>query len=83
MRSAILPLALILLHSPLLAFSQAVDQPGHQFPLRTIQEFQRLSNSEAGKAIPVQIRGVVTYSDPDWGLLFFADSTGSIFIDVH
>jgi uncharacterized protein YhbP (UPF0306 family) len=83
MRSSSFPLVLILLHFPLLGFSQAVDPPGRQHPLRTIQEFQRLSNPEAGKAIPVQIRGVVTYSDPDWGLLFFADPTGSIFIDVH
>ncbi|MGD0737375.1 MAG: EAL domain-containing protein [Terracidiphilus sp.] len=78
-----LPLALILLHFPLLAFSQAVDPSGHQNPLRSVQEFQRLTNPEAAKALPVQLRGVITYSDPDWGLLFFSDPTGSIFIDVH
>jgi diguanylate cyclase (GGDEF)-like protein/PAS domain S-box-containing protein len=83
MRSSSLPLALILLHLPLLAFSQAIDPPGHPHPLRTVQEFQKLANPEAGKAIPVQLRGVVTYSDPEWGLLFFADPTGSIFIDVR
>jgi diguanylate cyclase (GGDEF)-like protein/PAS domain S-box-containing protein len=83
MRCSSLPLALILLCFAPFALSQPVEPPGHQYPLHTIQEFQRLVNSEAGKAIPIEFRGVVTYSDPEWGLLFFADPTGSIFIDVH
>jgi len=83
LRSSSLPLALILLLLPMLAFSQAIDPPGQRNPLRTVQEFQGLTNPEASKAIPVQLQGVVTYSDPEWGLLFFADRTGSIFIDMR
>ena len=63
--------------------SQGGGSAEHIHPLRTVLEFQRLSNAEAEKAYVVEFDGVVTYSDPEWGLFFFHDLTGSLFIDVH
>ena len=51
--------------------------------LRTVNAIERLSNAEAARALPVELQAVVTYSDPEWGLLFLRDATGSIFVNVH
>lgn len=51
--------------------------------LRSVRQVERLSNNLARRAFPVTLEGVVTYSDPEWGLLFLRDPTGSIYIDVH
>jgi len=51
--------------------------------LRTVRQVQSLSIVEAMNAYPVDLQGVVTYSDPEWGLLFIHDDTGSIYINVH
>ena len=51
--------------------------------MRTVQEIHGLSNVEAKQAFPVELEGAVTYSDPEWGLLFIQDRTGSIYINVH
>jgi hypothetical protein len=74
---------LILLIVPPLCFSQESDPAKRQFSLRTaqdafrdprrlqtVQEIRKFSNAEASKALPVELEGVVTYSDPEWGLLF-------------
>ncbi|MFZ1083494.1 MAG: EAL domain-containing protein [Terracidiphilus sp.] len=42
-----------------------------------------MTNAEAANAYPVELVGAVTYSDPEWGLLFIKDSTGSTYINVH
>jgi diguanylate cyclase (GGDEF)-like protein/PAS domain S-box-containing protein len=68
---------------PLCVLAEKGNPPGNQNPLRTVQAFQRLNNDEARKAYLVELDGVVTYSDPEWGLFFFHDATGSFFIDVH
>ena len=51
--------------------------------LRTIREVNQLTNIEARNAYSVQIEGTVTYSDPEWGLLFVEDSSGAIYVNVH
>jgi hypothetical protein len=51
--------------------------------LRTIHEVNQLTNIEARNAYSVQLDGVVTYSDPEWGLLFIEDATGAIYVNVH
>lgn len=51
--------------------------------LRTIHEVNQLTNIEARNAYSVQLEGVVTYSDPEWGLLFVEDRTGAIYVNVH
>jgi diguanylate cyclase (GGDEF)-like protein/PAS domain S-box-containing protein len=51
--------------------------------LRTVHEVSLMRNAEASLGFPVVLLGVVTYSDPEWGLLFIRDATGSIYINVH
>jgi hypothetical protein len=63
---------------PLFAFAQLHGPSGRQPSLRTVQEIHSLSNTDARKALSVELQGVVTYSDPEWGLLFIHDQTGSI-----
>src|SRR5271169_3761856 len=72
--------ALMLSAVSLRAFAQA--QPNHP-TLRTIGEVRKLSNVEARNAYPVQLEGIATYSDPEWGLLFLADATGAIYVNIH
>jgi hypothetical protein len=63
----------------LYGFAQAPTHP----TLRTVREVRELSNTEARNAYPVQLDGVATYSDPEWGLLFLADATGGIYVNTH
>src|ERR1044072_9188652 len=52
--------------------------------LRTLTQVAQvlaLSRSEAERQHPVQLEGVVTYSDSLWGLLFVQDATAGIFVD--
>jgi hypothetical protein len=51
--------------------------------LRAIHEVTQLTNIEARNAYPVQLEAVVTYSDPEWGLLFIEDATGAIYVNTH
>ncbi len=41
------------------------------------------TRAEALLARPVTLRGVVTYYDPAWQLLFLQDATAGIFVDLH
>ena len=74
---------LVLLLAPVWALAQGTDPGGLHRPMRSIHEVQGLDNTAAKHAYPVQLEGVVTYSDPAWGLLFMQDATGGIYIDVH
>jgi len=51
-------------------------------PIRSIADVSRLG-ADAKRGYPVQLNGVVTYSDSEWGLLFFHDGSGPGFINVH
>ena len=51
--------------------------------LRTIHEVNQLTNIEARNAYTVRLEGTVTYSDPEWGLLFVEDASGAIYVNVH
>jgi len=62
------------------AFAQT---PAPHPTLRTVKEVRELSNTEARNAYPVQLEGIATYSDSEWGLLFLADSTGAIYVNTH
>jgi len=68
---------------PALNYAQTRVQSGSQQTLRTVQELFHLTKADADKAIPVELDAVVTYSDPEWGLLFVQDLSGSTYIDVH
>jgi diguanylate cyclase (GGDEF)-like protein/PAS domain S-box-containing protein len=68
-------------------FSQPGEPPTEQTVeqrvVRTVHQIHILSNAEARQAYPVELDGVVIYSDPEWGLLFVRDETGSVYINVH
>src|SRR5579884_695629 len=57
-------------------------EPPRAVPIRTIADLMKLG-TDAPKGYPLELRGVVAYSDLEWGLLFLQDSTGSVFINVH
>jgi diguanylate cyclase (GGDEF)-like protein/PAS domain S-box-containing protein len=73
----------LLLLSILPGLSQAEGASGRPRVLRSVREIASLKNAEASNAYPVEIDGAVTYSDPEWGLLFVKDATGSTYINVH
>jgi len=51
--------------------------------IKTVREIFKQSRAETAKGHPIELEGIVTYSDPEWGLLFIQDSTGPTYIDVH
>jgi hypothetical protein len=75
-----LPFVAVLLLIPILAAGQA---PTKKHVLRTLHEVSQLSNIEARNVFPVDVQGVATYVDADWGLLFVQDETGSVYVNVH
>jgi hypothetical protein len=48
--------------------------------LTNATQVRQLSAWEAARNYPVNIQGVVTCYDPDWGLFFVQDSTAGIFV---
>ena len=72
----------LLLCLPLISQVAAQGQEDRRV-LRTIHEVNQLTNIEARNAYSVQLEGTVTYSDPEWGLLFVEDSSGAIYVNVH
>jgi hypothetical protein len=70
----------VLLLTPFLAARQA---PMKKRVLRTLHEVNQLSSIEARNVFSVDVQGVVTYVDADWGLLFVQDETGAIYVNVH
>jgi len=54
----------------------------HKGDIRTIDELKHLSVAEASARRPVSVRGVVTYFDPYWGLLFVQDRTAAVFVNT-
>src|SRR5664279_4279631 len=73
----------ILLFLPILTFSQAHDSSARKRTLRTVSDVYALSKFEAAKGYPIELEGVVTYSDPGWGVLFLQNQFGPTFIDIH
>jgi signal transduction histidine kinase len=51
--------------------------------LRQIAQIRNLPANEAARGYPVNIRGVLTYADPDSFDLFIQDSSGGIFVAVN
>lgn len=49
--------------------------------LHTVQSVRGLTPEMAAKKYPVEIRGVVTYYDPVWRVLFVSDETGGIYVN--
>lgn len=49
-------------------------------PLTAAESVLDLSRTEAQRPYPVQLEGVVTYTDPAWQILFVQDETAGIFV---
>lgn len=77
--SALILCVLVLSVASWPALAQTQERP----TLRTVREVRKLSNTDARDAYPVQLEGIATYSDPEWGLLFLEDSTGAIYVNTH
>jgi hypothetical protein len=75
--------ALCILALSVASVSASAQAPSAHPTLRTVREVRELSNVEARNAYPVQLEGIATYSDPEWGLLFLADATGAIYVNTH
>jgi hypothetical protein len=82
-RTTIPCISVLLLSFLSLSLVGAAQAPNERRVLRTIREVNQLTNLEARNAFPVQLDAIVTYSDPEWGLLFVEDSTGAIYVNVH
>ncbi len=48
--------------------------------LTTVAQVHALSPEQASRAYPIHLRGVITYSDPKYALLFVQDSTAGTFV---
>lgn len=73
----------VLLLDPSSALPSSARPQDKRRVLRTVREVHQLSNIEARDAYLVQVEGIATYSDPEWGLLFVQDDTGGIYVNVH
>ncbi|HKV38780.1 MAG TPA: ATP-binding protein [Blastocatellia bacterium] len=51
--------------------------------ITSCEQIRRLSPTESGLGLSVIVKGVVTYSDNKWGLLFVQDATGGIFVNLR
>ena len=49
--------------------------------LTTLGQVQALTLDEARKGHPVKVRASVTYSDPEWMMMFVQDGSGSTFVE--
>lgn len=50
--------------------------------LTTTVQIRNLSIPESTKGYPVRLKGVITYVDPSWVLMFVHDKTGGIYVNI-
>jgi PAS domain S-box-containing protein len=63
--------------------TSATALSGETLPLFThVSEIHGLSAAEARRGYPVRLRGVVTFYDPVWRLMFFQGATEGIFVET-
>jgi len=79
-RAIVLEFLLAVCLIPCPTHGQAPNKPR---VLKSIREVSQLTSIEARNRFPVEVEGVVTYVDPEWGLLFIQDDTGAVYVDVH
>ncbi len=66
--------------------TRPIQRVGGTTDLRTltsVRELRSLNPEEASRAYPVHLRGVITYFDPGYGMLFVQDATGGTFVDAQ
>ena len=59
--------------------ARAASLPGL---LTNVVGISKLRRTDASLRIPVRMRGVVTYADPDWKIGFFQDPSGAIYFEL-
>lgn len=65
------------------SLSQPPAPANHQLePLTQVSSINRLGRAEADQRIPVKLRGVVTFADPEWGNGFLQDQSGAIYFKL-
>ncbi len=52
-------------------------------PLTTVAAMRALRREEVARGAPVQLSGVITYADPEWGVHFFQDETSGTFFSYR
>ncbi len=67
---------------------EQVKKPTSQLALTNIADIVRLSREDATKGLPILVRGIITFADPEWGTAFIQDSGGGMYFnlkksDVH
>ena len=72
--------AALLAEGPRLVHAEA---PGKLPVLTTAAQIRKLAPDEARLGYPVQLHGVITVNLSTWGVTFFHDDTGSIYIENH
>jgi diguanylate cyclase (GGDEF)-like protein/PAS domain S-box-containing protein len=82
-RVLVMSCILFFLFLPSLGVAEQSLPAGPRRTLRTVHDLFLLNKGDAVKGYPVELEAVVTYSDPEWGLLFVQDPSGSTYIDVH
>jgi PAS domain S-box-containing protein len=65
--------------SEILAASRT-PAPGNLPVLTQVAQIRRLPVEQSRLKYPVKLRGVITYSVPEWGVTFLQDSTAGIFL---
>src|SRR5580692_1650006 len=70
----IIPAILLLAWTPLQAQSA-------QKPVTSVEAVRQLSAAEASKGLPVDVTGVVTYSNPAQGDLFIQEGNGWVYVE--
>ncbi|MDB6121678.1 MAG: hypothetical protein JWQ71_671 [Pedosphaera sp.] len=55
---------------------------GHPEVLTQVSDILKLKREEAAQGIPVQVRGVITYADPEWRNGFIQDKGGAVYVDL-
>jgi signal transduction histidine kinase len=53
----------------------------NQAPLTSLAKVRSLSLQTGAKGLPVHVQGVVTYSDPEWGVIFMQDRGAPVFVE--
>ena len=61
---------------------RAAEPPDPRAVLTNVAQIRQLGPAALRNPQPVRLRGVVTYHDPDWSLLFAQDATGGIYVRV-
>jgi len=78
-RMILAAVSLLLVTGQIQGSSQAQVQSS--LPVLTqMAQIRRLTASQAGLRYPVEVRGVITYNVPAWGVAFLQDSTAGIYI---